>query len=114
MFRSAIAAMKPSRREKVSGLVPSGIKSISQTISFQICSNRVMDMDKGVSGGYFGYCGRFGVDLDWCKLRGCKERVNLVFQSILSIGESDLLSDENFGWSQVMLFFVLVDHISIR
>ena len=68
MFRLAIAAMKPSRSEKVSGLVPSGIKSISQAISFRVCSSLVMATDRGVGGGYFGYCGRFGVDWDWCRL----------------------------------------------
>ena len=62
MFHSAIAAMKPLRREKVSGLVLSGIRSISQAIFFRVCSSLVMAMDKGVGGGYFGYCGRVGVD----------------------------------------------------
>ena len=55
MFRLAIAAMKPLRREKVSGLMPSGIKSISQAISFRVGSSLVMAKDRGVGGGYFGY-----------------------------------------------------------
>ena len=55
MFRSAIAAMKLLRREKVSGLMSSGIRSISQAISFRVCSSLVMAKDRGVGGGYFGY-----------------------------------------------------------
>ena len=62
LFRLAISAMKPSRREKVSGLTLSGIRSISQAISFRVCSSLVMATDKGVGGGYFGYCGKVGVD----------------------------------------------------
>ena len=63
MFHSAMAAMKPSRREKVSGLVPSGIKSILQAISFRVCSSWVTDMDNGVGGEYLGYGGSSGVSL---------------------------------------------------
>ena len=85
MFCSATAAMKPSRDEKVSGLAPSGIRSISHAISFQVCSSLVMARDKGVRGGCLGYCGKIGVDLDLCKLRGCKENVDLVFWSRFSI-----------------------------
>ena len=55
LFHSAMAAMKPSRREKVSGLMPSGIRSISQAISLRVCSSLVMARDKGVGGGYVGY-----------------------------------------------------------
>ena len=62
MFRSAIAAMKPSRREKVSGLMPSGIRSISQAISLRVCSSLAMGKDRGVGGGYVGYWGKIGVD----------------------------------------------------
>ena len=55
MFRLAIAAMKPSRREKVSGLMLSGIRSISWAISVRVCSSLVTAKDRGVGGGYFGY-----------------------------------------------------------
>ena len=41
----------------------------------------------------------------------CKESIDLVFRISPSIGD---VFDKNFGWSQVMSFFVLVDHVSIR
>ena len=116
MFHLAIAAMKPSRREKGSGLMLSGIKSISQAISFRICSSLVMAKDRGVGGGYLGYCGRFGVDLDWCKLRGCRERVNLVFQSNFSISQcgKQKLSVCQSLQSQVVALFIFLNHVAIR
>ena len=55
VFRSAIAAMKPLRREKESRLMLSGIRSISWAISLRVCSSLVTAKDRGVGGGYFGY-----------------------------------------------------------
>ena len=85
MFRSAIAAMKPLRDEKVLGLAPSVIRSISHAISFRVCSSLVMARDKGVGGGCLGYCSKIRVDLDLCKSQGCKENVDLVFWRRFSI-----------------------------
>ena len=40
-------------------------------------------------GGCLGYGGRFGVDLDLCKSRGRRERVDMVFRSKFSIDENE-------------------------
>ena len=97
----------------MSSLTPFGIRSISCIMLSRTCLSLVIDKDTGVGGGCLGYGGKFGVDFILCKPWACKESVDLVFRSIPSIGESGLMSDENFGWSQVMSFFVLVDHITI-
>ena len=49
----------------MSSLAPSGIRSISCTISSWMCSSLVIDRDIGVGGGYLGYSGKFGVDLGY-------------------------------------------------
>ena len=97
-FRLASAAMKRSRGEGVSNLAPLGIKSISCTMSSWTCLSLVIDKDSGVGGGYLGYggkfgiglgCGgKFGVDFVLCRPWVRKEKVDLVFQMIVSIGES--------------------------
>ena len=84
-FRLATAAMKQSRGVKGLVLTLSGIKSISCVISSWTRLSFSIDKDNGVGGGCLGYGGRFGVDFDLCKLRGRRERVDLVFRSMFSI-----------------------------
>ena len=86
-FHLAIAAMKRSRGVEGLSLTPSGIRSISCVISPWTYSSFSIDRDNGVGGGCLGYGGRFGVDFNLCKLRGRRERVNLVFRSMFSISE---------------------------
>ena len=80
--------MKRSRGVRELILTPSGIRSISRAISSWTCSSFSIVRDVGVGGGCLGYGGRFGVDLDLCKSRGRRERVDLVFRSKFSMGEN--------------------------
>ena len=86
-FRLSTAAMKRSRGVKGLVLTPSGIRSISRVILSWTRSSFSIVRDNGVGGGCLGYGGKFGVDFDLCKLRGRRERVDLVFRSIFSIDE---------------------------